>query len=241
MTTHEAPALRAEVERFPWYHTLELAPGVVTPGMFDHRPHVDRYPLPRDLTGRRCLDVGTMDGFWAFEMERRGAAEVVAIDVEDPDALDWPVSLRGRHDQRLDETKAERFALAQRALGSNVRREPLSVYDLSPAFGTFDVVFCGDLLLHLRDPVAAVERLRSVCDELAVIANPIVRLRFRERLPLATFDGVDEFVYWTTNLAGLVRLVRSGGFARVEPAAPFDVPFSNGTWKGRRGVVRAYP
>jgi tRNA (mo5U34)-methyltransferase len=241
MSTREAPALGAEAARFRWYHTLELAPGVVTPGMFDHRPQLERYPLPRDLTGKRCLDVGTMDGFWAFEMERRGAAEVVAIDVEDPEALDWPAWLRAAHDKELDETKGERFALAHRALGSRVRREPLSVHDLSPALGTFDVVFCGDLLLHLKDPVSALENIRSVCAELAVIANPIVRFRFRDRRPLATFDGVDEFVYWTTNLAGLVRLVRSGGFSRVEPSPPFEVPFRDGTWSGLRGVVRATP
>jgi tRNA (mo5U34)-methyltransferase len=209
--------------------------------MFDHRPHLDRYPLPRDLTGKRCLDVGTMDGFWAFEMERRGAAEVVAIDVADPDELDWPASLRDHHERRLDETKAERFALARRSLESNVRREELSVYQLSPAFGTFDVVFCGDLLLHLKDPVRAVENLRSVCGGLAVIANPIVRLGLFDRGPLATFDGVDEFVFWTTNLAGLVQLVRSGGFGSVVPSPPFKVPFRDRTWKGRRGVVLATP
>ena len=243
MTALDAPALRAEVARYDWYHTLQLAPGVETPGMFDHRPQVDRYPLPRDLSAKRCLDVGTMDGFWAFEMERRGAAEVVAIDVADPEALDWPVSLRATHEKRLDETKAERFALAHAAVGSRVRRVELSVYDLSPALGRFDVVFCGDLFLHLKDPVTAAENLRSVCECVAVIANPIVRFRFpfRDRRPLATFDGVDEFVYWTTNLAGLVRLVRAGGFGDVRAEPPFNVPFSDGSWKGLRGVVRATP
>ena len=241
MPVLDPSSLRAEVDRHRWYHTLELAPGVTTPGMFDHRPHVDRYPLPADLSGKRCLDVGTMDGFWAFEMERRGAAEVVAIDVEDPEELDWPAWLRATHDKRLDETKAERFALVRRALGSEVRRVPLSVYDLSPELGTFDVVFCGDLLLHLKDPVTAVENIRAVCGSEAVIANPIVRMRFREKQPLATFDGVDEFVYWTTNLTGLVRLVRSGGFSEVEPVKPFEVPFSDATWRGLRGVVRARP
>ncbi|PWU24508.1 MAG: TIGR04290 family methyltransferase, partial [Candidatus Rokuibacteriota bacterium] len=30
-------------------------------------------PWPAALSGQRWLDVGTMGGFWAFEMERRGA------------------------------------------------------------------------------------------------------------------------------------------------------------------------
>jgi hypothetical protein len=106
---------QADVERYPWYHTLELGDGVVTKGMFDHRPHLQHYPIPADLTGKRCLDVSTMDGYWAVEVERRGAASVTALDLEDPEELDWPASLRAGHDKSMDETKAERFALAKGA------------------------------------------------------------------------------------------------------------------------------
>jgi tRNA (mo5U34)-methyltransferase len=233
------PDLRAEVESYPWYHTLELGEGIVTKAMFDHRPVVRRYPLPSDLTGMRCLDVGTMDGFWAFEMERRGATSVVAIDLDDPDAMDWPHALRD-HDKTLDETKAERFALAKRALGSNVERVTLSAYDLSPQLGTFDLVFCGDLLLHLKDPITPVERIRSVCTGSAVIVNTIKRFRFREKRPLAELDGIDEFVWWTTNLAGLERIVLAAGFARIDARETFELPFrSGGPWRGLRGAVRA--
>jgi tRNA (mo5U34)-methyltransferase len=237
----QAAELRTEVERYPWYHTLELAEGVVTRGMFDHRPVLDRYPLPDDLSGLRCLDVATMDGYWAFEMERRGAASVTAIDIEDPEDLDWPASLRAGHDKSLDETKAERFALAKRALGSNVERVILSAYDLSPQLGSFDFVFCGDLLLHLKDPITPVERIRSVCTGSAVIVNTITRFRFNEKRPLAVLDGIDTFTWWTTNLIGLVRIVRAAGFARVEPSEPFELPYSGGgDWRGLRGAVRAY-
>src|SRR3954451_22751816 len=103
--------LKTDADRYPWYHTLDLGDGVVTKGMFDHRPHLHHYPIPADLTGKHCLDVATMDGFWAFEMERRGAASVTALDLEDPEALDWPAALRGQ-DKTMDETKPQRFALA---------------------------------------------------------------------------------------------------------------------------------
>ncbi len=232
--------LRAEAKRYPWYHTLELSDGVVTEGMFDHRPVLDRYPLPDDLSGMRCLDVATMDGFWAFEMERRGAASVMALDLEDPEALDWPASLR-HQEKTLDESKGERFALAKRALGSDVERVLMSVYDLSPELGTFDFVFCGDLLLHLKDPITPIERIRSVCMGSAVIVNVIKRFRFREDRALAELDGVDTFSWWTTNLAGLVRIVRAAGFARVEASETFELPYrGGGSWRGLRGAVRAY-
>ena len=234
-------SLREQVERYPWYHTLELGDGIVTKGMFDHRPVLDRYPIPADLSGKRCLDVATMDGFWAFEMERRGAASVTAIDLEDPEQLDWPAALRADHDKSMDETKAERFTIAKRALGSNVERVLMSAYDLSPELGSFDFVFCGDLLLHLKDPITPVERIRSVCTESAVIANVITKFRMYEKRPMAELDGIDTFTWWTTNLAGLVRIVRAAGFARVEPADTFELPYTGGgDWRGLRGVVSAY-
>jgi 2-polyprenyl-3-methyl-5-hydroxy-6-metoxy-1,4-benzoquinol methylase len=236
-----APDLQAEVERYPWYHTLELGDGIVTKGMFDHRPVLGHYPIPEDLSGKRCLDVATMDGFWAFEMERRGAASVTALDLEDPEQLDWPAALRTDHDKSMDETKADRFALARSALGSNVERVLMSAYDLSPELGTFDFVFCGDLLLHLKDPITPVENIRSVCTGSAVIVNVIKKFRFYEGRPMAELDGIDVFQWWLTNLEGLVRIVRAAGFARVEPSETFEVPFtSGGDWRGLRGAVTAY-
>src|SRR5262249_28966655 len=121
---------REVLERFPvWYHTQDLGGGVVMPGFFDHRPVVARFPCPADLSGKRCRDVGTMDGFWAFEMERRGASEVVAVDLDDPEALDWPVLVKPRVVKTLDETKADRFAAVGSLFGSKVQRVVRSIYD----------------------------------------------------------------------------------------------------------------
>src|SRR4051794_30291253 len=84
------PALAERVGSTAWYHTIDLGSGVVTPGFYDTVATVSRFPFPASLDGKRCLDVGTSDGFWAFEMERRGAASVVAIDLDDPADYDWP-------------------------------------------------------------------------------------------------------------------------------------------------------
>ncbi|MDA8073252.1 MAG: class I SAM-dependent methyltransferase [Actinomycetota bacterium] len=233
--------LRAVVDQFTWYHSIDLGDGVVTPGMFDHRAAVDRYLVPEDLSGLRCLDVGTMDGFWAFTMERRGAAEVVALDVEDPEALDWPPALRPRIVKTLDETKADRFELVRRALGSKVQRQICSVYDLGPQLGRFDVVFCGDLLVHLKDPVTAVQRIHGVTGHSAIVANPVKEHFLYRRRPLAQFDGIAEFEWWLPNQAALERLMASAGFVRLEAGRPFDLPaVGGGPWKGRRGVVRGF-
>jgi len=236
-----ADELRATAERYPWYHTIDLGQGVSTKGMFDHAPYLHHYPLPDDLSGKRCLDVATMDGFWAFELERRGAASVTALDLEKPEDLDWPASLRQGHDRSLDETKAERFAFVKRALGSNVERVVMSAYDLSPELGMFDYVHCGDLLLHIKDPMTVLENIHSVCTERALIVNVIKKFRFYENRPMAELDGIDIFEWWVTNLTGLQRMVKAAGFSRLETAPTFEVPFTGGgEWKGLRGAITAY-
>jgi tRNA (mo5U34)-methyltransferase len=220
-----------------WYHTLELAPGVVTPGHFDLRGVVDRLPWP-DVRGRRCLDVGTYDGFLAFELERRGAAEVVATDISDHLAWDWPPSQRARgpeHFAALGELLGEKglgFRIAAEALGSHARREEISVYDLSPErVGRFDVVVCGSLLIHLRDPLRALEAIRSVCGEWLLSAEevrPGLTL-LHPRRALAELDGVSDLCqWWVPNAAGHRRMVTAAGFAVERSTRPYAVPFGAG-------------
>ncbi len=235
----DGTTLAETVAKYPWYHTLDLGQGVVTRGMFDHRGSEHKYLIPEDTTGLRCLDVGTMDGFWAFEMEKRGSTEVVAVDLEDPNKLDWPASLRDKVEKSLDETKETRFNLARDCLNSKVDRRLVSVYDLDPAeLGTFDLVFCGDLLVHLKDPVTAVERIRGVCRGRAIVCTPIIRPRFMRTRTLAWFDGIDEFQWWVFSGPALKRLIRAAGFADVDAYTEFEMPARTGDWKGLRGVVR---
>src|SRR5438045_4772772 len=119
-----AAQIREAVDAVPlWYHTLELPHGIVTPGWFDLRPIVERMPRP-DVRGKRCLDVGTYDGFLAFELERRGAAEVVATDIAGHEDWDWSSELRGEGDAfaELAGPKGGGFEIASEALGSRVER-----------------------------------------------------------------------------------------------------------------------
>src|SRR4051812_40716826 len=134
-------ALRERVAALNWYHTIPLRDGVVTPGEFDHAPYLTHYPIPPRLDGMRVLDVGTFDGYWAFEFERRGAAEVVALDVGSIGECDLQPQLRARTDPAiLQQRTGTGFNLVKQALDSRVRREELSVYDLSPErVGRFDL------------------------------------------------------------------------------------------------------
>ncbi|MGH2951778.1 MAG: class I SAM-dependent methyltransferase, partial [Solirubrobacterales bacterium] len=213
-----------------WYHTLDLGGEVVTPGWFDLRPIVGGMPWP-DVAGKRCLDVGTWDGFLAFELERRGASEVVATDISDPEGWDWALRFRVRGPEAIAAMAGEKtgkgFEIARRALGSSVERTEINIYDLSPErVGSFDVVVCGSLLLHLRDPVRALEAIRSVCEGRFLSAeqvDPLLSTVHRRR-PVAGFGAGDRGRWWVPNVAGHRRLVEAGGFEVERHTGVYPIP-----------------
>jgi tRNA (mo5U34)-methyltransferase len=76
-------AARAAIETCPeWFYSIELAPGLVTPGRMPEstlRWKWDTLGMC-DLEGRSVLEVGAYDGYFSFAAERAGAARVVALD-----------------------------------------------------------------------------------------------------------------------------------------------------------------
>jgi len=206
-----------------WYHTIDLGDGVITPGVFDHSSVQSSYPLPARLDGLRVLDVATFDGYWAFEMERRGAAEVVAIDVKRKADLDLPPHVRKRMSrEELDSPAGHGFPIAHEILGSKVRREFLSVYDLSPErLGKFDVVHVGSLLLHLWNPLKALANVCSVTRQYVVIADTYSR-----KLPsnvMRYTRGADHCAWWVFSYSTLREMIGDAGFENVELKSKFRV------------------
>ncbi len=234
MSQEDRSALaRQAIESNPvWYHTIELAPGVVTPGYVDMRPAAPRV-LPDELTGKRALDVGTFDGFWGFEMERRGA-QVTAIDLDKIDDAQWPPHKRTELKREVEEFGVELgrgFRLASDQLGSQVRRVVSDVYDVTSdrIGGPVDLAFIGTLLLHLRDPVRALDRVRSCLApgaELRLIEPFSVALSLRApRRPAAEFQTLrTPFNWWVPNLAGIDAWLRTARFERVSRLGFFRPP-----------------
>jgi tRNA (mo5U34)-methyltransferase len=230
-TSAGSDELRELAEAEGWYHSIELAPGVVTKGMFDHRPYVDRYGLPASLAGKRVLDVGTFEGFWAYEMERRGA-EVVALDVPRIQQLDWPPRRRPAEDGE----RGERFRVAAKAKESAVRWVGMSIYDADPERldGSFDLVFCGSVLIHLRDPALALERMAGLCRGQLILAEEYSRRL--ERIPrhrLAEFKAGAHQTWWRPTTRTWMSMVQVAGFEEVRHHARFNLRFRT---ERRRGV-----
>lgn len=243
MTT--PPDLQARVDATGWYHTLELAPGVVTPGEFDLREAAQRLPWP-DVRGKRCLDVATFDGFYAFELERRGAAEIVAIDLDDAADLDWLPRRVPAGFERGQEPVGVGFRLAHEAFDSNVKRVSRNVYDIHPdELGTFDVVVCGALMQHLRDPFRAMAAIRRMCPDGEFLSvehiHPWQSILHRRR-PTLRLEGSRRT--WTLmNRAAHLQMLTMSGFDVVEQTVigmPFGPGFQPRPKTARQAVRRAW-
>ncbi|HYP07834.1 MAG TPA: methyltransferase domain-containing protein, partial [Bryobacteraceae bacterium] len=162
----------SKLRELGWWHSFELPDGSVVEGVCDlpglkHR--LAQFPIPQDLTGKRVLDVGAWDGFFSFEMEKRGA-EVVAVDCWDN----------------------ERFRLMRSMLNSRVEYRIHDMYELTPAtVGTFDIVVFFGVLYHLKHPLLALERVCALTTDLACVDtfvseddSPIPRMEFYEHAEL---------------------------------------------------------
>jgi tRNA (mo5U34)-methyltransferase len=220
--------VRRRLEEVRWYHTVDVAPGVATKGWWDLRHALDLMPFP-DLTGKRCLDIGTWDGFYAFEMERRGAREVIALDLPDLADIDYPPEVRAdtTFDPAApsDQVRQAGFHLLHDLLGSSVQLRLGSIYDLTDlGLGSFDFVMLGNLLLHLRDPIRALDAVRTVTAGQLLVADEMLlqtQLISRKR-PLFQLRGVGrDFQWWLANEAGMRQMLHVGGFTVERTSPPF--------------------
>ena len=75
-----------------FYHSIELPDGRVLEGILKIdtlKERLKAMSIPADLRGKRALDIGTWDGWFGFEMERRGA-EVMASRQDDSKIRKFP-------------------------------------------------------------------------------------------------------------------------------------------------------
>jgi tRNA (mo5U34)-methyltransferase len=119
--------------------------------------------------------------------------------------------------------------VAKEALGSSVEHVTMSVYDLDPAaLGEFDVITCGSLLLHLRDPMRALERIRSVCRG-AFLSSEEIDLTLsviRPRVPALRLDGLSDLFQWfIPNAAGHRQMLMAAGFRLEHWSKPYAIAF----------------
>src|SRR5260370_10742718 len=158
----------------------------------------------------RCLDAAPRDGFWAFEVERRGGVEGVGRDREGPDR----------------ERERACFEAAARLLGSRVEVKPADLYKLpSSGLGKFDLIVFTDRLHMVRDPQLAIEGLYAICRGQIIMSSlngP--SLERYGSLCLTEFIGTgrEPASWWLPNTNTLRTMLGVGGFMPVEVVGRFD-------------------
>jgi tRNA (mo5U34)-methyltransferase len=222
-----------------WWHSIDIG-GIVTPGLV---PVAWQQQMLRDirlpnLKGKSVLDIGTFDGFFAFEAERRGASRVVALDhyvwerrIDKCIAYWQERNARGEStrsaefDQFIDRENLPgkiAFDTAHRLLCSKV--EPVvadfMTMDLRD-LGEFDVVLYLGVLYHMTDPLGALSRVAQVTREVAVIETQAVSVLGGEDLSLCEFYPENQLNndysnWWAPNANALAGLCRAGGFSRID-------------------------
>ena len=147
-----------------WHQKWEIYQGVFTPGINSIDILCTFVNLPEDLSGKRVLDIGAWNGCFSFECERRGASEVVAYSLEDPNESG--------------------FNKLKKVLNSKVSYVQDSVYSLSPdILGKFDIILFFGVLYHLRYPLLAIDRIRTVSKGTVFIETHVVNNHFFVRQP----------------------------------------------------------
>jgi tRNA (mo5U34)-methyltransferase len=198
-----------ELARLGWYHSMELPDGRVIPGFQSLdvlRNRLAQFPIPADLRGKRALDIGAWDGWFTFELERRGA-QLMAV----------------------DSTPFERFRIARDLLGSHAEYRIDDVCRLSPAqIGCFDIVMFLGVLYHLKHPMLALEKVCELSTDMVCVESFVTGdgsdaadkpvMEFYE-----TTELCGQFDNWVgPNTACLLAMCRSAGFARVQLESVLD-------------------
>jgi len=254
--------LQSRVDSVAWYHSIDQGDGIVTDGFC--KTFLDGSQLP-DFAGATVLDIGAWDGYYSFLAERRGAAKVVALD-----HYAWGVDFARRNpywvdchekgllpDHRLDTTDfwdpalpgRRGFDVAHEVLGSQVEAMvgDFSTMDVAP-LGRFDIVLFLGVLYHLKEPLAALERVRQLTGRVAVIETEALVLggdgpRSVLEFTAGCYRGFDYSNWYTPTIDAIHELCRAAGFSKVTtvigpPLAPPASPPASGLARLDRGLRR---
>ncbi|MCR8825414.1 TIGR04290 family methyltransferase [Pseudosulfitobacter koreensis] len=137
---------RRIAELGPWFHNLRIGGIQTAPDHFlgDYpafKWQGFRHVLPENTSGMSVLDIGCNAGFYALEMARRGASEVVAIDSD------------------AHYLRQARFAAEQ--ADADITFRQMSVYDVGSLGRRFDLVIFMGVFYHLRHPLLALDLLHE--------------------------------------------------------------------------------
>ncbi len=196
-----------DLSKVYWHHTLRLLPDlIVEGGKTAEMLEAEREAILGivDLAGRSVVDVGTWNGYFAFEAKRAGARQVIATD-----SYVWRSPLfRGR----------ETFEIARECLDIAVEAREIDPTEFPGDIGSVDVVLFLGVFYHMADPILVLNKVASVANDLLVIETHEDLLNLR-RPAMAFYPGTtlnnDGSNWWGPNPECMRELLAAVGFPCV--------------------------
>lgn len=188
-----SPLLVDDLSKCFFYHSMTIPGYGDVAGEWDLRGGEAAYLGGVNVSGKRVLELGTADGFLTFYMEQQGAS-VVSYDLS-PDLswdtvpfargleqrspgqlveADW-VRERNRFQERIGQLN-NAYWLSHRVLDSAARLVYGDVYSVPVEIGNVDITTFGALLIHTRDPFAALVPALQLTAETVIITEQFGRL-----------------------------------------------------------------
>jgi tRNA (mo5U34)-methyltransferase len=196
-----------ELTQVTWHHTLQLLPDLVVQGLKSAEVlAAERAAILGlvELAGRSVLDIGTWNGYFAFEAKRAGAKRVIATD-----SYVWRVPwFRGR----------ETFELARECLGVDVEAREIDPTELPGDLAPADVVLFLGVFYHLIDPIMVLQKVAALASDLLVIETHQDLLNV-PRPAMVFYPGTtlnnDSTNWWGPNPQCVTELLATVGFEHV--------------------------
>lgn len=236
-----------------WYHSIAITPKLKTNGIYDHQPILKFYGFPQSLQNQSILDVGCSDGYFSFEFEKRGSSNILAVDVNQVNgSIACPASpsqkdiyvdkYQQQHHQnykfinlanKLGLDLVHHIKILKNLLNSKINYQDHSIYDLEKLNQKFDLVFCGDLVEHLKNPIEAIEQLKKVCSNKCVIAlsgsmrtgvlESLLNLMPDYKNRLLTYHGDSGGSFFHFHPKTFIKLLIASGFKKAEIYSQFRI------------------
>ena len=118
----------------------------------------------------------------------------------------------------------DEFLAARARLGSRVEYQHLDAHDLDAnEIGRFDLVLFLGVFYHLRNPLAALERIASITERLLICETHVLLPFIHEKYPLVPFfpgdERADEQTYdlcGIPTMTALTEMLKFAGYGSVE-------------------------
>lgn len=241
-----------------WYHSFSFPNGVEASGTYDYRSLVTKMAFP-PMEGATILDVGCSDGFFSYYFATTCEAKhVTGIDSNPYTGEVGTQVLENRYEQYKKKYQRHHdwplLSEEYKALGlrdgnkfnfikhvyrvGNMDFAHGSIYNLA-VFPKADVVFCGSLLEHLKDPITAIENLYSRTRSLCIIdvSSVIDTFGLKSKPPLLRYTaGGGSFFHFSVKAVAL--MMESCGFRDVSMLSSYRLLHQR-TGRRKKNVVLA--